>query len=794
MFQLPSSATESPARAAVAPVPPSGPLEAGEVGAGDVGAGRATIGEASRALALACTAPRLACVAAAVLLALPWGVGRHLLAEQQALRDGALLQQMAFGLAAAPGDLPQRLALAPLLAGPGARWWVIRDAEGTVLAQGGQEQVPRLAPAWVAHWIGPSSSSGRGLGAAALARAEPGDGAGAAAAAAASRALGAPRPFLSAAPGWSAVPDWALAAARGVGGSMSGALAAALGPATGQMDAGQTVPANERRLPATDRTDLQLAGAPVQLQVQAASHDLVDQWWSHWLLLAVTVAGAGVVSGLLLRLQQRRDLADASRQRVQLLQRQQELFDGQAAQLELLRRQIHTDEVTGLPNRRHFVAVLQEQLLAQGEAAQAGLLLLRVRDLAGLNQRIGHAQTDQALQLVARTLQSYPQRIPRCAAGRLNGADFGLLLPVAGLAAETADSLLQGLRAALAPLALQTQVVIGAVELERCQGATAALAAADAALAEAELMGGYVLASSRERPVMGELVGEVAWQRRIRRALMQGRVGLGEFPVCTPDGRVLHLDCPLRVQLMPGGPFEPAQRWLALAVRSRLATVVDDKAVALALEAIARDGIARCVNISAQALAFPEFVAGICRRLEQAPDAACRLWLDVPEALAMERPLLLREVARRWRPLGAMLALEHAGEDLARIPRLMDLGLDCIRIDARFVNGIAEPQADDRRRYLQGLVRLVQSVGLQITAEGVRQLADLEQLWALGFDAATGPALRPPADDALPTEESPRAGRLRPGAEPSVGRPADGRALTPASRASSTEDEPVALA
>jgi EAL domain-containing protein (putative c-di-GMP-specific phosphodiesterase class I) len=169
---------------------------------------------------------------------------------------------------------------------------------------------------------------------------------------------------------------------------------------------------------------------------------------------------------------------------------------------------------------------------------------------------------------------------------------------------------------------------------------------------------------------------------------------------------------------------------------------VDEKALALALEAISRDGVARCVNIAPQSVASAEFVAAVSRRLENEPELACRLWIDLPEALAMERPLLVRELSRRWRPLGVMLGLEHAGEQLARIPRLLDLGLDCVRIDGRFVNGIAEPGADDARRYLQGLVRLVQTVGLQVTAEGVRSTKDLDVLWGMGFDAATGPALK----------------------------------------------------
>lgn len=440
-----------------------------------------------------------------------------------------------------------------------------------------------------------------------------------------------------------------------------------------------------------------------------------------------------------------------------LRERQQALFDAQAAQLEQWRQQAHADPLTGLPNRRHFTAML-DAVLADGTLPdESGLLLLRLHDLQGMNLRVGHAAADRALLAVAEALQAYPDRNGRCVAGRLGGAEFGLLLPVGGMARETANALAQALQRPLAAIDAQTRVVIGAVDLQPPLDATVSLmlnAGQALALADAELS--RVEAGHRALAAVGDVAPAAqgglppvppapSWQRRITRALDQDRVALAAYPVRTGDGRQLHLDCPLRVQLRPGGPMEPASRWLALVTRSRLCAAVDERAVTLALAAIAEDGQARCVNVAAQSVASVGFVAAVARRLEQAPDAACRLWIDLPEQLALERPLLVRDVARRWRALGAMLGLEHAGEGLARIPRLIDLGLDCVRIDSRFVNGITGPAAADARRHLQGLVRLVQAVGLQVTAEGVRDAADLEALWQLGFDAATGPAVSVPS-------------------------------------------------
>jgi len=546
---------------------------------------------------------------------------------------------------------------------------------------------------------------------------------------------------------------------------------------------------------AAERRLVTAAGQPLELRVRAPVEDL---WRLHLtassLLAGGTLAALAVVSMLRQRRQQRfkaavaatlaqarslgeagyvaprplpmRELRPVAEAMDQLHQRMRALFEVHAEQLESLRRQAHTDALTGLPNRRHFLAVVEAVLGGDGAPAEAGLVLVRLSDLQAMNQRLGSRGTDRVLQALSEVLGSYPQRTERCAVGRLTGGDFGLLLPTGGVANETAQTLLQALRVQLTRVDPSARVTAGAVELRPPLGAAQALVMAQAALAGSESVEARRLAEvtgTTAAPTVaamrdaaaapGGLAGapravrdpheeEVAWQRQLARALVQGRVRLGAYPVRTPDGRQLLLDCPLRVQLSPGGTYEPASRWLAQATRSKLNTAVDEKAVMLALAAIAQDGEARCINIAAASAMSGDFVNALTRRLASMPEAAACLWLDLPESLALEQPELVRELTRRWRSHGTLVALEHCGEGLLRVPRLIDLGLDCVRIDGRFVNDIAGEHADDARHYLQGLVRLVQSVGLSVTAEGVRSAEDLEVLWRMGFDAATGPAVQ----------------------------------------------------
>lgn len=415
-------------------------------------------------------------------------------------------------------------------------------------------------------------------------------------------------------------------------------------------------------------------------------------------------------------------------------------IDVTAEEVEGLRRLAHTDPITGLPNRRHFLGRLSVTLGDTGAAACA-LLIVRVLNLAALNQRLGHRETDQLLASVADVLGAYPDRVPGAFTGRLNGSDFALVLPVSGVGEETALTLMRALRAAPAGAVGGGEFAIGGVEGQLSASAGDALAAADEALAEAEAAGAH---SVEVRPVArpGEPlpVGERAWRLSIEHALAEGLTTLAEYPVRDASGQLLYLECPLRVQLEVGGPFQTAARWLAMASRARLMPRVDLAAIALALVAIARDGQPRGVHVSSASLSSPGFVGDVQRRLEAAPAAAARLSLEVGEGPSVERTLpRIREAAAAWRRHGVRLGLAHAGAPMQSLPRLAGAGIRHLKIGGRFVRGAGIDPAV--REFAAALVRLAHGLDWQVLASGVDDPADLEALWVLGFDAATGPAV-----------------------------------------------------
>ena len=191
------------------------------------------------------------------------------------------------------------------------------------------------------------------------------------------------------------------------------------------------------------------------------------------------------------------------------------------------------------------------------------------------------------------------------------------------------------------------------------------------------------------------------------------------------------------MQLQAGGTYEPAARWLPLAMRNRLTALFDAEAVALALATIVDDGLPRAVNIAPASVADSGFVAHLRQLLEDRPGAAHALWLEVPEAAAVDHFDAVQAFARALRPLGVRMGLEHAGERLHRIERLYELGLDYVKLDASVCTGVARSEA--AQEFLRSTVTLLHAMSMQVQAEGVADEADVHTLWHCGVDAVTGP-------------------------------------------------------
>lgn len=436
------------------------------------------------------------------------------------------------------------------------------------------------------------------------------------------------------------------------------------------------------------------------------------------------------------------ELARLSRAMNAVVLRLKSVFEEQSQQVEMLRQQAHCDPLTGLSRRRHFMAQLSSALTQEEGAGVGFMQLVRVMDLAGVNRSLGHRQTDALLQRLAVVLREVTAGVPGAAIGRLNGGDFALCLVGGEVPLPEPQHYADALRRVIAEQGVAVAVVVGGASWRRGDALQAVLAAADSSLALAESRGPFSVEVSNAHGTESVALGEDEWRRRIDEALRLGRTQLVKYPVVDRQLRLVHHECPMRLQLELGGPFESAANWLPMAMRTGLTSRIDEVAVSLALDQILGDLQPRGVNLSPASLLDSGFVPRLRAHVSSRPEAARLLWLEVAEVAAVERFDLVRELCEQLRPFGVRIGLEHAGDRLTRIDSLFEAGLDYIKLDASVVQGVASDQS--RAAFVTGTVNMLHGLGLQVYAEGVSDPADLLALRQGGTDGVTGPAVRLP--------------------------------------------------
>jgi EAL domain-containing protein (putative c-di-GMP-specific phosphodiesterase class I)/GGDEF domain-containing protein len=427
-----------------------------------------------------------------------------------------------------------------------------------------------------------------------------------------------------------------------------------------------------------------------------------------------------------------------------MVERLRGTFNEQAQEAARLRREANCDPLTGVAHRAYFMSRLTGWLTREDSNPSGTLVLVRVADLASVNRHLGRVQTDDFLRELSRELASLLAPADDGEVGRLNGSDFALALANPGSPASIAEEVGVRMRQLVESRPRGTvTVLIAAVGWQHGSMPGPVMTAADGALARAEAAaerGGPVAIEVADQAVVDSGFGEFAWHESIRAAVDGTRAELAGFPVVRADGELVHLECPLRLQLLPGEEAVPAVRWLPMARRTRQTGLVDVMAVRLALEAISRDRRPRGVNVAPVSLLDSGFVGELRALLAQHGAAARLLSIEVAEPAAVHHFGLLRELGTQLRPLGVKLGLEHAGEHVAEIDRLMEVGLDYVKLDASGTRGLAQDAT--RANYVGSTVRMLHSLGLQVYAEGVVNADDAARLWQCRVDGITGPVVK----------------------------------------------------
>ncbi|WP_339100771.1 cyclic di-GMP receptor LapD [Pseudomonas atacamensis] len=432
----------------------------------------------------------------------------------------------------------------------------------------------------------------------------------------------------------------------------------------------------------------------------------------------------------------------------QMVEKLKTLFQEQAERSEKLRTESYQDNLTGLANRRYFEMQLNNRVSNPEQASSGYLLLLRVKDLAGLNQRLGGQRTDQLLKAVGEQLTRECARYPQTQdlVTRIRGGEFAVLAP--GLVREEALQLAQNLDNALSSLhatgATDVPAVasIGLAPFAHGDSAQAVLTLGDQALAQAEGQGEQNWACIDQ-----SLVAEVgddhhAWHRLLDQALSQQRFELYFQPVVAAQDTQLVLHYKVLSRLLDEqGQTIPAGRFLPWLERFGWTARLDRLMLERVLEQMKGHEDSLALNLSSATLADPQALNKVFEILRAHSNLGARLTLEIGEEQLPEQAVL-EQLTRRLRELGFSLSLQRFGGRFSMIGNLARLGLAYLKIDGSYIRAI--DQESDKRLFIEAIQRAAHSIDLPLIAERVETEGELSVIREMGLYGVQGQLLGEP--------------------------------------------------
>jgi diguanylate cyclase (GGDEF)-like protein len=401
-----------------------------------------------------------------------------------------------------------------------------------------------------------------------------------------------------------------------------------------------------------------------------------------------------------------------------------------------------SDLLTGLANRM----LLNERLGAACSAAkrrnsELAILFIDLDGFKGVNDTLGHQVGDVLLQSVAARLRELTREEDVVA--RTGGDEFVILLedPNTVDAAATAQRIVEGFREPLQvgdqTLSMSLSIGVACFPADGTDAETL-LRNADTAMYQAK---GSQCGSHRmfEAAMHDSAVHQFHLESELRDALKNAQLLVHYQPLVTIDGRLMGTEAlvrwPRQDTLLPAADFIP------IAEKTGLIVALDTFVLREACRQNARwlrDGrrLTVAVNVSAQSIAKPDFIAVVRAALADAGLDPTLLELDLTQsALHGDLAGVVRKVGE-LRALGVRVALDDFGAGYNSLSILRSCEFDTIKLDCTFVHGLVANVAD--KVIASAVIFATHGLGARIVAEGVETEAQRSALAALGCDDAQG--------------------------------------------------------
>jgi diguanylate cyclase (GGDEF)-like protein len=383
------------------------------------------------------------------------------------------------------------------------------------------------------------------------------------------------------------------------------------------------------------------------------------------------------------------------------------------------------DELSRLPNKRHFETKVEEELQeAAGLGRQAAILFMDLDRFKYVNDSLGHTVGDQLIQQVSNRLLEVTARWNTVVA-RQGGDEFTIL--ISGFEIPELQEMTQAilneiaLPFTLGSYTIQTSTSIGlALYPQDGSDKMELMKNADAAMYKAKSLGGgrcHFYTNDLNRMISRKMDME----RSLRKALERDEFMLCYQPqVNSGDRQIVGVEALIRWRTADGTMVSPAE-FIPIAEETGLIVPIGEWVVRTACrqakqwELTGMPPLKIAFNVSPKQLLQENFVPIISDILTETGMPAGQLILEITENVALTDDT--QETLQELKKMGFSIAMDDFGTGFSSLAYLQTFQIDYLKIAQTFIRKMTEKE--EHVMVVKAIMAMAKSLNLAVVVEGV---------------------------------------------------------------------------
>ncbi len=388
------------------------------------------------------------------------------------------------------------------------------------------------------------------------------------------------------------------------------------------------------------------------------------------------------------------------------------------------------DELTGVPNRNLFSAILQKSIANVSKKDRCGaLFFIDLDNFKNINETAGHSEGDEVLREVAKRLkEGLGKKRTLC---RFGGDEFVIVAEDMDDRSDTADFAQELLNR------LKERIEVGAhgYHLTASVGITffskensdvgEILKQADIAMYRSK-RGGKNRWSIYLESMGQDAVERYRVERELRAAIRNRELVLHYQPQYDiQTGRIVSVEALVRWNHPERGLLFP-DSFIEVAESSGLIVPLGELVLDMALEFLSGCGCVDrvAVNISSKQFNDSDFFSTVMRLLKKHAVDPKNLELEMTESVVMDDDSETTDLLFALAAEGIKLSIDDFGTGYSSLSYLKRMPISTLKIDRSFVMDIPEDESDVA--IVRSIVAMARALGLNLVAEGIETKEQVE--------------------------------------------------------------------